>query len=75
MFRTAEREIRTQRGEPRLPGGERHRRGDTEGARGRAADAAPLGGAARGVCAARVPRTNSTCRGQLIQFIGKLTPR
>ena len=49
----ARREIQPRRREPGVPGRERHRRRDAEGDGGRAADAAPLGGAARGLC--RVP--------------------
>ena len=50
------REIRARRGEPGVPGRERHRRRDAQGDGGRAADAAPLGGAARRLRRRELPR-------------------
>ena len=50
------REVPPRRGEPGVPGRVRRRRRDAEGDGGRAADAAPLGGAAGGLCRVLVPR-------------------
>ena len=52
----ARREIPARRREPGLPGRERDRHRDAEGDGGRAADAAPLGGAARRLCRRELPR-------------------
>ena len=52
----ARREIPARRREPGLPGRERDRDRDAEGDGGRAADAAPLGGAARRLCLRQLSR-------------------
>ena len=51
----ARREVQARRGEPGLPGGERHRGRDPQGDGGRAADAAALGGATRRLCGGELP--------------------
>ena len=52
----ARREVQARRGKPGLPGRERRRRRDRQGHGGRAADAAPLGGPARGLRLGQLPR-------------------
>ena len=52
----ARRKIPARRREPGVPGRERHRHRDAEGDGGRAANAAPLGRAARRLCRRQLPR-------------------
>ena len=54
------REIQARRREPGIPGRERHRHRDAEGDGGRAADAAPLGRAARRLCRRELPRHSAS---------------
>ena len=54
--RRLDEKFRARRREPGLSGRERHRHRDAEGDGGRAADAAPLGGAARRLCRRELPR-------------------
>ena len=70
----ARREIPARRREPGLPGRERHRRRDAEGDGGRAADAAPLGRAARRLCRGELPRAaaSATRRARAVQLVSKL---
>ena len=70
----ARREVQPRRREPGFPGRKRHRRRDAEGDGGRAADAAPLGRAARRLCRGQLPRLQprQLRRARAIQLINKL---
>jgi hypothetical protein len=62
LFRRASTRSPPRRGEPGLPGRMRRRRRDAQGHGGRAADAAPLGRAAGGLCCVLVPRARARQR-------------
>ena len=70
----ARREVPARRREPGLPGRERDRRRDAQGDGGRAADAAPLGGAARRLRVARASGCSSlgNTASQAVQLVSKI---
>ena len=70
----ARREVPARRRKPGVPGRERHRRRDAQGDGGRAADAAPLGGAARRLCHRELSRHQPRQHGRArrVQLVSKL---
>ena len=75
LFRdAARREVPPRRREPGVPGRDRHRRRDAQSHGGRAADAAPLGGAARRLCHGLLPgvELSAITPARAIQFVSKL---